>query len=101
MKAVELYPNDPEANLNAANIALRHGDNAAAANYLRNAGDSPEAMFTRATLAAVNGDLPRAVEMFDAAAAAGMERAADERDRIDAIIKRPTVTYLIEPVKGR
>ncbi len=97
LKAVELYPADPEANLNAANIALRHGDRASAANYLRNAGDSPEAVFTRASLAAVNDDLQRAVELFDTAAAAGMEAAAVERDRVDAIIKRPRVTYLIKP----
>ena len=77
LKAVELYPNDPEANLNA--------------------GDSPEAVFTRATLAAANGDLPRAVELFGMAAGAGMEAAARERERIDAIMNRPSVTYLIQP----
>ena len=97
LKAVELYPNDPEANLNAANIALRHGDTAKTADYLRNAGDSPEAVFTRATLAAANGDLPRAVELFGMAAGAGMEAAARERERIDAIMNRPSVTYLIQP----
>ena len=101
LKAVELYPADPEANLNAANIAMKHGDMDAATTYLRNAGDSPEATYSRATMAAINGDLQRAAELFNDAAERGMELAATERDRVMAIIKRPTVTYLIEPTEKK
>ena len=54
-------------------------------------------MAIQPTLAAANGDLPRAVELFGMAAGAGMEAAARERERIDAIMNRPSVTYLIQP----
>lgn len=100
LKAVELYPNDPEANINAANIAMKHSRLNDAQTYLRNAGDAPEAIYTRATLAAINGDLQRAVDLFDLAAQQGMDLAAQERDRVTAIIRRPTVTYLIEPTNN-
>lgn len=99
LKAVEIHKADIEANLNAANIALRHGDIAKATEYLNRAGDSPEATFTRATLAAVKGDLTRARALFDEAAKAGMDIAAAERDSIDTTLRRNTVEYLITPEK--
>lgn len=48
--AVRLYPNDPTANLNAANAALERQDAAAAERYLQKAGHTPEAEQARRVL---------------------------------------------------
>ncbi len=45
--AVHLYPNDPVANINAANTAMKRGDLTKAKKYLDKAGDSPEAEHAR------------------------------------------------------
>lgn len=45
--AVRMYPDDPTANLNAANAALLRRDLEAAGRYLEKAGDSPEAAKAR------------------------------------------------------
>lgn len=45
--AVRMYPDDPVANLNAANTAMVRGDLRSAARYLAKAGDSPEAEYAR------------------------------------------------------
>lgn len=97
LKAVEIHPNDPDANLNAATIALRRGDMDAAERFLAHAGSSPEAVYTRATAAAMVRDYDRARTLFDEAATLGLDAAATERDRVDAIIGKSGVTYLITP----
>jgi len=99
LKASEIYPLDPEAALNAANIYMKHGDIAHATDRLRYAGDRPEAIYSRATLAALNGDLERARELFDRSARDGFEPAASEARRVDEMIRRTKVTYLITPTK--
>ena len=48
--AVRMYPNDPVANLNAANSAILKGDYKGALSYLEKAGDIPEAIYTRGAL---------------------------------------------------
>lgn len=45
--AVRMFPNDPVANLNAANIAMGKGDYASAKNYLAKAGNAPEAVHAK------------------------------------------------------
>lgn len=97
LKASEIYPLDPEAALNAANIYMKHGDLGKAADRLRYAGERPEAIYSRATLAALNGDLERARELFDRSARDGYEPAAGESRRVDEMIRRTKVTYLITP----
>lgn len=101
LKASEIYPLDPEAALNAANIYMKHGELAKAADRLRFAGDRPEAIYSRATLAALNGDLNRARELFNRSAAEGFGPAADEVKRVDEILHRTTVTYLITPTPAQ
>lgn len=101
LKASEIYPTDPEAAVNAANIYMRHGDIAKATERLRYAGDSAEAIYSRATLAAINGDLNRARDLFDHSAAAGFAPAADESKRVDSILKRTKVKSLITPESAR
>lgn len=95
--AVERHPYDPEANLNAATIAMQDGDLTGAARYLDRAGDSAEAVYSRGALAGLNGDLQRAKALFDQAAAQGLEIARQESERADALLRRPTVEYLITP----
>lgn len=43
--AVMMYPSDPVANLNAANVAMQAGDYKAAKAYMKKAGDEPEVQY--------------------------------------------------------
>ena len=54
--AVQVYPDDPIANLNAANAAMSGGDLDKAALFLAKAGESPEASYAREVHAALSGD---------------------------------------------
>lgn len=99
LKAAEVHPTDRQAAINAANIYMKYGKLDEAQNMLDNAGNSAEATYSRATLAAMAGDLQRARNLFDRAAADGMEKAAGQRDTIDAFVGRQTVQYLIKPTK--
>lgn len=74
--AVRMYPGDPIANLNAANAAMRRGDNDAAARYLAKAGDSAEAVYTRAALEIRKNNIPEARTLLNQALAMGFEQAA-------------------------
>ncbi len=58
--AVRMYPDNPVANINAANAALRRRDFATAQKYLERAGDSPEAMYAKGALAFAMGELDNA-----------------------------------------
>lgn len=73
--AVQMYPNDEAANLNAANAAMRRGDNARAERYLAKAGDSPEAVYARGALAIRMNDIETAKKYLTDAAALGLEQA--------------------------
>ncbi len=63
--AVRMYPSDPVANLNAACSAMQRNDLEKAASYLEKAGDSEEAGYARAILAAMRGDSERAIGMIE------------------------------------
>lgn len=58
--AVRMFPDDEVANLNAANIAMSRGSLKSAERYLQKAGDSPQAIYARATFAALNKDFDTA-----------------------------------------
>lgn len=96
MKAVEIWPDDPEVNVNAANIAMRHGDLDAAADYANRAGDRPEAVFTRAVLAARMGDRARAMHLLEIAAGMDYAPAVAEFAELRRIESTPKVEYLID-----
>lgn len=70
--AVNTYPNEPTANLNAGILAMKNGDLNAAANYLAKAGDSDQAKLARAQLDALKGNNQKALDAFKA-----LERSAD------------------------
>ena len=100
MTAVKIHPRDEAANLNAANISMERGDLNAAAAYLANAGDTPESVYARGVLAARTGDNLRARDLMRAAADRGLDIAAEELAKLEALINAPTVEYLIEPEKS-
>ena len=80
--AVRMYPEDPVANLNAANIALGRDELDRAEVYLAKAGDAPEAVYARGILAAKRGDYATAYSLFDRAAAAGCRETADAVEQL-------------------
>lgn len=73
--AVRMFPDDTVANLNAANAAMRRGDNTGAARYLERAGDSPEAVYARGSLAVRTKDYETARKYLNEAKALGLEQA--------------------------
>jgi len=73
--AVRMYPTDPTANLNAANAAMRRGDNAAAGRYLAKAGDTADAVYARGALAIRTGDYESARRYLNQARAMGVTEA--------------------------
>lgn len=54
--AVRMYPDDPVANLNAANSAILKKDYKTALRYLEKAGDTPEATYTREVVESLQDD---------------------------------------------
>lgn len=55
--AVRMYPEDPAANLNAANSAILKKDYRSALRYLEKAGNTPEAIYTRGVLEVYMDDI--------------------------------------------
>jgi len=81
--AVRMYPDDATANLNAANAAMRRGDNAAAERYLAKAGDSPEAVYARGALAIRTDNFDAARRYLNEAKARGVKQAAETLAEFD------------------
>ncbi len=81
--AVRMYPDDETANLNAANAAMRRGDNAGAKNYLAKAGDSPEAIYARGALAIRMEDYQTARRHLDKAKSLGVQQAIVTLEELD------------------
>lgn len=84
--AARLYPDSPEAALNAAIPALQAGDLARAERFLLRAGDSPEAIYTRGVLLALKGDQPAGLILIRKAADAGLAPAAPVAKQLEEII---------------
>ena len=75
--AVRLYPSDPVANLNAANIALKNHDLEAAARYLEKADPSlPQTVHAQGVLALLQGRYAEARTLLEQAQQAGIAEAA-------------------------
>lgn len=70
--AARLYPGDETANLNAANVAMSRGDLRLAERYLSKAGNGGEAVYARALLAGLNGDVDGAESLLRQASAMGV-----------------------------
>ena len=63
--AVRLFPEDPLANLNAANLALLRGEIDSAERYLLKAGDSPDADYARGMFYAKKKDYDTALRYLN------------------------------------
>ena len=85
--AVRMYPDDETANLNAANAAMRRGDNAAAERYLTRAGNTAEAVYARGALAIRRGDYAEARRLLVQAQALGLNQAAQTLAELDAGVR--------------
>lgn len=86
--AVRMYPDDATANLNAANAAMRRGDNTGAERYLEKAGSTPEAVYARGALAIRRGDYASGRNYMEEASSLGVGQAQavleelEKRDKI-------------------
>ena len=80
--AVRIYPDDPVANLNAANSAILRNDFKRATRYLERAGDRPEAFYTRGALEVFREDYQSARTYLEEALAGGIEQAEEALNEI-------------------
>ena len=85
--AVRMFPNDPLANLNAANAAMRRGDNEAAARYLTKAGDSAEAVYSRAALEIRNNNFQAALPLLRKAQSMGLKQAGATLQQVEKLLE--------------
>ena len=81
--ALQQYPNDEIANLNAANAEMEAGNLAKAGELLKKAGDSPEADYARGVYYCLMGEYGDAIPYVNAAAEAGIEEAIKLQDELD------------------
>lgn len=73
--AVRMYPEDETVNVNAACAALMSGDKENAANFLKKAGNTPQAINARGALALLEERYDDAEALFRQAKAAGLAEA--------------------------
>ena len=71
--AVRIYPENEEANINAANAAMQRSDLKSAKKYLSKSGGSAEADYARGIFAALNGDYGTAEELIRNSGLTGTE----------------------------
>lgn len=96
--AARMYPDNATANINAANAALQRLDYANAERYLSNAGDSPEAIYARGSLAFLRQDYELAKTLMKQIEY--MDEAKDVLDEIakiqshEAVMKGPSKIIL-------
>ena len=72
-----MYPNDPVANLNAANSAILRRDYRDALRYLDKAGDLPEAIYARGALEVYMENNEAAKPYLDKAKELGITKAEE------------------------
>ena len=80
--AVRMYPDDPTANLNAANTALQRGDMAAAERYLAKSGESAEATYTRGVYELMNKNYDAAEQYMLRSKSEGVTQADETLQQI-------------------
>lgn len=86
--AVRMYPNDQVANLNAANSAMHKRDLESAKDYLKRAGNSPEAVYARAAYAALIEDYDTARKLYKQAEASGVAQATTALAELEVFIEK-------------
>ena len=75
--AVRMYPDDPTANLNAANALLENGQTEKALPYLDKAGDTPQALNARAVALLLQRRYDEALPLLTRAKEAGLKEAEE------------------------
>lgn len=85
-KAATFNPEDPTANLNAANAAMSAREYARAGRYLAKAGNSAEAIYSKGVLSALQAEYNDALPLFDKAASMGLSKAKDAAAQIRDIL---------------
>ncbi len=85
-KAVNLFPGNELANLNAACAAIQCDDLTGAAHYLQDAGDSPQAHNARAVVAAKQGDYTTALRELQEVDTSQCPQAAHNLAAVDAMV---------------
>lgn len=83
--AVRMFPDDPVANLNAANIALRRNELNAAEAYLVKAQNSPEKTYAYGVLAAKRGQYDNAMQLLNQALSEGCSQAQDAINQLEEV----------------
>lgn len=73
--AVRMYPDDPEANLNAAATAVDHNEFDLARSYLAKAGHTPQAAYTAGIMEAKQGRYAAAKPLLQQASRGGISQA--------------------------
>lgn len=86
--AVRMYPDDPVANLNAANSAMRRKDYPNAARYLKRAGNTPKALYAQGILAALQEEYDTARTYLVQAQKAGIAEATDALEQIQKLTQK-------------
>ncbi len=81
--AATLYPNNAEANLNAANALVEAGDISSANTFLARAGNLPQAQMLRGIILMKQGDIAAARPLFEEARAAAIPQATDNLKLIE------------------
>ena len=82
MTAVQLFPDNPTANLNAACIALTQKDTKAAAGFLEKAPPVPETALAKGVLYFLQADYEEAEKLFRQAKDAGLSQAEDNLKQV-------------------
>ena len=81
-----IYPDDPIANINAANAAMSIGDYTRAARYLELSGDSATARYTKGVYEALQGRYEAAVKYFTSAEVSGVREASSALALVRSIL---------------
>ncbi len=84
--AAVLYPDDPTANLNAANAAMARGELPLARRHLEKSGETPEAVYARGVYAALSGEYGKAERYFTEAAGKGLDKAKETLVRLREVL---------------
>ncbi len=85
--AVRMFPDNPVANLNAANIAIQRREYDKAYSYLAKAGDTPQANYAYGLIEAFEKNYDKALPLFDKAASEGLAEAAEAAKQVRDIIE--------------
>ena len=99
LKAVEVYPDDPMINLNAANFALMDNQYDKAQSYLLKSGRTPQADYARGILAAKRGDFNDAEKWFGIAEQEGIAQAGKYLEQIRDVRDSQQVEILVPTTK--